>query len=98
MLSAAACMLARVGNAEPAAGQGPEDLVITTSNAGNFTQDAIILAARVARGPWLSVEAATGFDTDLARIRERHPELQDVHARPDTTMTELMLALDLDAP
>src|SRR3712207_5501611 len=28
----------------------------------------------------------------------RFPQLQEVHARPDTTMTELRIALDLDAP
>ena len=72
--------------------------MITASNVGNFSQDGLILAARLAQEPWLSADTAAIFDADLEQIRASFPQVQEVHAQRDTTMTELVIALDLDAP
>ena len=72
--------------------------MITPSNVGNFSLDALILAARLAQEPWLSAETAATLDADLEQIRARFPQLQEVHAWPDNPMTELSITLDLDAP
>jgi hypothetical protein len=72
--------------------------MITEANAESFTQDALILVARLASGPWLSVQIASMVDTDLHRIRTRCPAVAEVHALPDFILTELSLGLDLDAP
>jgi len=45
-------------------GTRPPRGAITSDNAARFSQDATILAARVAVGPWLCGKQAAKFDRD----------------------------------
>jgi hypothetical protein len=75
-----------------------EQAVITPENVGSFSPDALTLAAGLTHEPWLSAETAALLDADLLQIRARFPQVHDVHARPDVVLTNLIIALDFDAP
>jgi hypothetical protein len=78
-------------------GGGRSQLNVTRGNAPSFTEDALILAARQADGPWLSADLAGEIDTDIQRIRQQYPQVTDVHALPDFVLNQLIVACETDA-
>jgi hypothetical protein len=77
----------------------PRDQVfVTRATEGTFSADAKILAMRVTPGTFLLADDAARFDSDLQRIRAQSPQVADIHARPDFTLTQLLVAVRPDAP
>ena len=79
-------------------GTRPPRGAITSDNAARFSEDATILAARVAVGPWLCGQRAAKFDRDLKRIRARFPAVTDIHALPDFALDQILIEVDTRAP
>jgi hypothetical protein len=83
------------GGMSPAA---PSGGMVTRASEGNYSTDALILAARGASGPRIPVADATAVDTDLRAIRAQVPGLKDVHARPLDDLKSLLVYVAPDAP
>jgi hypothetical protein len=75
-----------------------EPPVITPGNVTCFSEDAIVLTARLTEGPWLPAGMAAGFDAGLSRIRARFPQVRDIHARPEVSLTALLIKLRPGTP
>ena len=71
---------------------------VTRATEGTLSDDAKILAARAATGPWLSLPDAQTFDADLARIRKQLPQVASIHATPDFALTRVLVTIKDDAP
>lgn len=85
-----------VGSPQPA--PGPSGNPVTRDSAPSFSHDALALAVRVADGPWISADAAAQFDADLKRIRERYPQVKDIHAFGDASLTGALVVVKPGAP
>lgn len=70
-----------------------EEAVITAANRDAFSEDAVVLAIREARGVKVSAEAAERFDKDLELIRKGYPRLAGIDARPAFVMDEMLVGL-----
>ncbi len=71
---------------------------VTRSSSGNFSQDALILAARESTDAWIRTDVATERDADLSKIRQKFPVTTDLHALPDGNMRDTLVAVFKDAP
>jgi hypothetical protein len=70
---------------------------VTRSSSGNFSQDALILAARESTDAWIRTDVATERDAELKTIREKFPVTADLHARPDGEMRDTLVSVFKDA-
>ena len=75
-----------------------EGLVITRANRAQFSQDATILAARTATGPWIPADTTAAIDLDMAKIREHYPQVSEIHALPDYDLNTLIFGVKTSSP
>jgi hypothetical protein len=79
-------------------GGGGSGTVISRTNRAQFSEDAIILAARTATGPWIPADTTAEIDQDLHAIRAANPQVTDVHAFPDFDLNVLIFAVKTTSP
>ena len=72
--------------------------MITRSNRAQFSEDAIILAARTAASPWIPTDTTAAIDQDLRSIRAKYPQVTEIHAFPDYNLSNLIIAVKTSAP
>src|SRR5258706_16137368 len=77
---------------------GGQGAMITSANRAQYSEDAIILAARTATSPWIPTETTAAIDQDLRSIRAKYPQVTDIHAFPDYDLTNLIIAVKTSAP
>jgi hypothetical protein len=77
---------------------GPNSPFVTRSSSGNFSQDALILAARESTDAWIRTDVATEREADLKKIRQQFPVTTDLHALPDGAMRDTLVSVLKDAP
>lgn len=72
---------------------------VTRADSTGFSEDAYVLASRVATGPELPAELVAPFEEDLKQIRAKFPRVQDIHLPlPDAVLKDVPLGLKLTAP
>src|SRR5262245_12765851 len=81
-----------------AAGCGGSGPSIPPADETQFSEDALILAAREATGPHIPADAAAQHDRDLTAIRAKYPAVKEVHAFPGFVLTDISVGLKLSAP
>lgn len=74
-----------------------QETIITADNEARFSEDALVLATRLAGEPGIATDRVAGFEKDLRNIREKHPRLEDIHARPAFVLDEVLVALSAKA-
>lgn len=77
---------------------GPTSGFVTRTNEPSFSEDAVILALRVATGAWLSADQARAFDTDINRIRQQVPAVARIRARADFVPRDLLVTVNPGTP
>lgn len=70
---------------------------VVQTNETAFSQDAVILAASRAQGPWIPASDTKSIDADLKRIRAKVSVLELMHARGDFVLTDFSLGVKSDA-
>lgn len=76
----------------------PEEPIITAANSVRFSDDAVVLASRMANEPRISASKAERFDENLRRVREEYPRVEGIHARPAFVLDEMLISLRTGAP
>lgn len=77
---------------------GANSPFVTRSSSEDFSQDALVLAARESTDAWISTNVATEREEDLKKIREQFPVTVDLHALPDGEMRDTLVSVFKDAP
>jgi hypothetical protein len=91
-------LAAGCGGGAGSTGGGTAVQMSTRANDGHFSQDARILAARLATGPRLPADKAATFDTDLGLIRAQYPQVANIHTIGDFVLTDLVVGVSQSAP
>lgn len=72
--------------------------VVTRDTEPTLSQDALILAAGIAPGPWVELPTAQQIDKDLKAIRSALPALAAINARGDAHPKQVLVTLKTDTP
>jgi hypothetical protein len=72
--------------------------VVTRGTEGNYSTDALILAARDSTSVRIPSAAASSLDADLGAVRAQVPAVKDIHARPLDDLNSVLVSITPDAP